>query len=401
MTPRETKTATAPRGPEAEPPATGRLHLFTSESVTEGHPDKMADQISDAVLDAYLAADPRSRVACEVLLTTGLVLVTGEITSRAAVDVPSLVRRVIAEIGYDDATRGFDAGTCAVLTAIGAQSEDIALGVDRGGAGDQGLMFGYACRETPEFMPLPIVLAHRLTRRLSEARKSGELPYLRPDGKSQVTIEYQGDRPRRVHTVVISAQHDAEVSQGRLREDVAERILRPALPPELLDKARPCRTFINPTGNFVKGGPAADAGLTGRKLIADTYGGMGRHGGGSFSGKDPTKVDRSACYAARHVAKNLVAAELCDRCEVQIAYAIGEREPVSVFIDTFGTGRVPDAELERRVCRIWDLTPDGIIEQLQLRRPIYRATAAYGHFGREEESFTWERTDRVRQLLGG
>ncbi len=401
MTPGDGKTATATSALQPGPKATARAHLFTSESVTEGHPDKIADQISDAVLDAHLAEDPKSRVACEVLVTTGLVLVAGEISSRARVDVPSLVRQVIADIGYVDAEWGFDAATCAVLVALDAQSEDIAMGVDRGGAGDQGLMFGYACRETPELMPLPIVLAHRLTRRLSEARRRGDIPYLRPDGKSQVTVEYAGDRPVRVDTVVLSTQHHPTVSHAEVQRDVLERVIRPALPPELVDAQKPYRTFINPTGNFVKGGPLADAGLTGRKIIADTYGGMGRHGGGAFSGKDPTKVDRSACYAARHVAKNLVAAELCDRCEVQVAYAIGEREPVSVFIDTFGTGRLPDGEVERRVRRVWDLSPEGIIETLQLRRPIYRATAAYGHFGREEASFSWERTDRVRELLGG
>ena len=395
------KAATATAAGETASRRTGRLHLFTSESVTEGHPDKMADQISDAVLDAYIGEDPTSRVACETLVTTGLVLVAGEISSRATVDVPSLVRQVVTEIGYDDADKGFDANTCSVLLALDAQSEDIAMGVDRGGAGDQGLMFGYACRETPELMPLPIVLAHRLTRGLAEARKSGALSYLRPDGKSQVTVEYEGDRPVRIDTVVVSTQHDPGVSQSQIRSDLLEQVIRPALPAELLEGRPDFRTFINPTGNFVKGGPLADAGLTGRKIIADTYGGMGHHGGGAFSGKDPTKVDRSACYAARHIAKNLVAAELCDRCEVQVAYAIGEREPVSVFVQTFGTGRLPDAELEARVRRVWDLSPDGIIEALQLRRPIYRPTAAYGHFGREEDSFTWERTDRVRDLLGG
>jgi S-adenosylmethionine synthetase len=378
-----------------------RNYLFTSESVTEGHPDKIADQISDGVLDALIAQDPHSRVACEVLVTTGLAFVAGEISSQGYVEIPSLVRQIIGEIGYDSAEFGFDSHTCAVITAIDDQSGDIALGVDKGGAGDQGLMFGYACRETPELMPLPIMLAHRLTRRLAEVRRNGLLPYLRPDGKSQVTVEYEGDRPVRIDAVVVSTQHHADVKHAQIVDDITRAVIDPALPPELVDARRPVKRFINPTGQFVKGGPMADTGLTGRKIIADTYGGVGSHGGGAFSGKDPTKVDRSASYAARHVAKNLVAAGLCGRCELQIAYAIGEPEPVSVMVNTWGTGTRPDAELTRRVRELWDLRPREIIRALDLRRPIYRRTAAYGHFGRQEDGFTWERTDRVDDLKRG
>ena len=376
-------------------------YLFTSESVTEGHPDKIADQISDGVLDALIAQDPHSRVACEVLVTTGLAFVAGEISSQGYVEIPGLVRQIIGEIGYDSAEYGFDSHTCAVITAIDDQSGDIALGVDKGGAGDQGLMFGYACRETPELMPLPIMLAHRLTRRLAEVRRSGLLPYLRPDGKSQVTVEYEGDRPVRIDAVVVSTQHHADVKHAQIVDDVTRAVIAPVLPPELVDERRPVKHFINPTGQFVKGGPMADTGLTGRKIIADTYGGVGSHGGGAFSGKDPTKVDRSASYAARHIAKNLVAADLCERCEIQIAYAIGEPEPVSVMVNTWGTGALPDAELTRRVRGLWDLRPREIIRALDLRRPIYRRTAAYGHFGRREDGFTWELTDRVDDLKRG
>jgi S-adenosylmethionine synthetase len=378
-----------------------RNYLFTSESVTEGHPDKIADQISDGVLDALIAQDPQSRVACEVLVTTGLAFVAGEISSQGYVEIPNLVRQIIGEIGYDSAEFGFDSHTCAVITAIDDQSGDIALGVDKGGAGDQGLMFGYACRETPELMPLPIMLAHRLTRKLAEVRRSGLLPYLRPDGKSQVTVEYEGDRPVRIDTVVVSTQHHADVKHEQIVDDLTRAVITPVLPPELLDARRPVKRYINPTGQFVKGGPMADTGLTGRKIIADTYGGVGSHGGGAFSGKDPTKVDRSASYAARHVAKNLVAAGLCERCEIQIAYAIGEPEPVSVMVNSWGTGTVSDAELTRRVTALWDLRPREIIRALDLRRPIYRRTAAYGHFGRQEDGFTWERTDRVDDLKRG
>jgi len=382
-------------------PETARAYLFTSESVTEGHPDKIADQISDGVLDALIGQDPASRVACEVLVTTGLAFVAGEISSKGYVEIPRLVRQIIGEIGYDSAEYGFDSHTCAVITAIDDQSGDIAMGVDKGGAGDQGLMFGYACRETPELMPMPIMLAHRLTRRLAEVRRSGQLPYLRPDGKSQVTIEYEGNRPVRIDTVVVSTQHHADVKQAQIAADLKEIVIGPALPPELIDPKRPIKFYINPTGQFVKGGPMADTGLTGRKIIADTYGGVGSHGGGAFSGKDPSKVDRSASYAARHIAKNLVASDLCERCEIQIAYAIGEPDPVSVMVNTWGTGTLPDAELTRRVKAVWDLKPLSIIRDLDLRRPIYRRTAAYGHFGREEDTFTWEKTNRVDDLRRG
>jgi S-adenosylmethionine synthetase len=371
-------------------------HLFTSESVTEGHPDKIADQISDSVLDAMLAQDRMSRVACETMVTTGLAVVAGEITTKAYVEIPQLVRRVIKEIGYDDAEYGFDSHTCAVMTTIDAQSPDIAMGVNTGGAGDQGLMFGYACNETPELMPLPIMLAHKLAMRLSQARKKGVVDYLRPDGKTQVTVEYEGDRPVRIDTVVLSTQHSHRVTQTRIRKDMLDNVILPLLPKRLISKKNPPKFHVNPTGNFVIGGPMGDCGLTGRKIIVDTYGGMGRHGGGAFSGKDPSKVDRSACYAARWVAKNLVASGLCDRCEVQVAYAIGVAKPVSVAVNSFGTGKVSDAKLTTIVDKNFDLSPNGIIEALKLRRPIYRATAAYGHFGRPE--FAWEQTNRAKAL---
>src|SRR5215467_11678644 len=370
-------------------------HLFTSESVTEGHPDKIADQISDSVLDALIAQDKQSRVACEVLVTTGLAVVAGEITSHGYVEIPALVRQVIGEIGYDSAEFGFDCHTCAVVTTIDDQSPDIAMGVNTGGAGDQGLMFGFACRETKQLMPLPIMLAHGLTRRLATVRRKGIVPYLRPDGKSQVTVEYEGDRPRRVTTVVVSSQHADDVSQSKIRRDVIEHVIEPVIPARL--RGRPTY-HINPTGSFVKGGPMADTGLTGRKIIVDTYGGVGSHGGGAFSGKDPSKVDRSASYGARYVAKNLVASGLCDRVELQIAYAIGVPEPVSIMVDTNGTGKVSDKKLTDLVREHFDLTPKGLIETLKLRRPIFRKTAAYGHFGRSEPTFTWEKTDKARIL---
>ena len=370
--------------------------LFTSESVTEGHPDKVADQISDGVLDEVLTHDPRGRVACETLVTTGLVMMAGEITTSAWVDFQSVARRVLEEIGYTDARYGISARHCSVISAVDPQSPDIAMGVDTGGAGDQGLMFGYACRETPELMPLPIMLAHGLTRRLAAVRRSGRLPWLRPDGKSQVTVEYGEGRPQRVHTVVVSTQHDEEALQRDIREAVIEEVIRPVVPAGLFDE----RTIVhvNPTGRFVIGGPQGDCGLTGRKIIVDTYGGVGHHGGGAFSGKDPSKVDRSASYMARHVAKNLVAAGLADRVEVQLAYAIGVAEPVSVHVETFGTGVVSDRTLEQVVRRSFPLTPQGIIEHLQLRRPVYRPTAAYGHFGRDGEGFTWESTSLAGEL---
>ena len=375
-------------------------HLFTSESVTEGHPDKVADQISDGILDAILAGDPNGRVAAETLVTTGLAFVSGEITTRTYVEIPSLVRQIIRDIGYTDSGVGFDADTCAVLTSIDDQSNDIAMGVDTGGAGDQGLMFGYACRETPELMPMPILLAHRLCERLAKLRKSGKLDYLRPDGKSQVTIEYENDKPSRIDTVVVSTQHHPDVKTKTIREDVIEYVLKPILPKRLVDW-KTMKIHVNPTGRFVNGGPKADTGLTGRKIIVDTYGGMGSHGGGALSGKDPSKVDRSACYAARWVAKNLVAAGLCDRVEVQLAYAIGVAQPVSIMCDTMGTGVIPDAQITRLVRKNFDLTPAGIIRDLKLRRPIYRQTAAYGHFGRELDGFTWEKTNRVKDLKKG
>ena len=374
--------------------------LFTSESVTEGHPDKIADQISDAILDACLAEDPFSRVACETLTCTGLVVIAGEITTKAYVDFQSLVRSTVADIGYTHSEYGFDSNTCAVISTINKQSPDIAQGVDTGGAGDQGMMFGYATNETPELMPLPISLAHRLAERLSEVRKSGLMPYLRPDGKSQVTVEYvEVGKPTRVDAVVISTQHDENVTNEKLRGDILKNVIQAVIPAELLDADT--KYHINPTGRFVIGGPMGDTGLTGRKIIVDTYGGMGRHGGGAFSGKDPTKVDRSAAYMARHVAKNIVAAGLADRCEVQLAYAIGVAEPVSVHVDTFGTGKVDEDKLEELVRANFSLTPKGIIESLNLRRPIYKATAAYGHFGRESKDFTWEATDKVEALKAG
>ncbi len=368
--------------------------LFTSESVTEGHPDKIADQISDAVLDAALAEDPTARVACETLVTTGLVVIAGEITTDARIDYSRVARETIREIGYTRAKYGFDCDTCSVLSALDRQSPDIAMGVDTGGAGDQGLMFGYACNETPELMPLPIQLAHMLAKRLSETRKSGDLPYLRPDGKSQVTIEYRDGRPFRVEAVVISSQHDQNVTNEKLRSEIQEHVIRHTVSADLLDENT--KYHINPTGRFVTGGPQGDAGLTGRKIIVDTYGGYAPHGGGAFSGKDPTKVDRSAAYMARYVAKNIVAAGLADRCMVQLAYAIGVADPVSVMVDTKGTGRISEGALAKLVRDSFELTPGGIMKELDLRRPIYKATAAYGHFGRD--GFSWERIDKAETL---
>ena len=371
-------------------------HLFTSESVTEGHPDKIADQISDAVLDAMLEQDKTSRVACETMVTTGLAVVAGEITTKAYVEIPRLVRNVIKDIGYDDAAYGFDCHTCAVTTTIDQQSPDIAMGVNTGGAGDQGLMFGYACTETPELMPMPIMLAHKLVRALSQCRRDGSMDYLRPDGKSQVSIEYDNSRPVRVDTVVISTQHSPTVTNETLREEVTEKIVHKVVPKEMIDGKT--RILINPTGRFVVGGPHGDAGVTGRKIIVDTYGGAAPHGGGAFSGKDPTKVDRSACYMARYVAKNVVAAGLAERCLVQLAYAIGVAEPVSVLVDTSNTGTIPDEKISELVRAHFKLTPRGIIESLDLRRPIYKKTAAFGHFGRCEPEFTWERADKANAL---
>jgi len=374
-------------------------HIFTSESVTEGHPDKMADQISDSVLDAVLKDDPTGRVACEVLVTTGICVVSGEITTNTYVDVPRLVRSVIDDIGYSDATYGFDSKTCGIINSIQSQSPDIAMGVDTGGAGDQGLMFGFACDETPELMPLPIMMAHKLVRRLSEVRRAGKLDFLRPDGKSQVSVEYANGKPKRIDAVVVSTQHDDKISTEELRAQVKKHIIDPVVPSNMVDSAT--KYHINPTGRFVIGGPHGDTGLTGRKIIVDTYGGMGRHGGGAFSGKDPTKVDRSACYMARYIAKNIVASGLATRCEVQLAYAIGVAEPVSVMVHTFGTGVVEEERLVEVVRENFQLTPKGMIEHLKLRRPIYRQTAAFGHFGRTEPGFSWENTDKADAIREG
>ena len=374
-------------------------HLFTSESVTEGHPDKIADQISDGVLDAILAQDPVARVACETLVTTGLAVIAGEITTSCYVDFQKVVRQVIKDVGYTRAKFGFDYETCSVLSSIHEQSRDIGQGVDTGGAGDQGLMFGFACTETEELMPLPIMLAHKLVRGLSQNRRDGVLDYLRPDGKSQVTIEYDGARPVRVDAIVVSTQHSPTATQDTIREDLIEKVINPVIPAEMMDKNT--KIYVNPTGRFVVGGPHGDAGVTGRKIIVDTYGGAAPHGGGAFSGKDPTKVDRSACYMARYIAKNVVAAGLADRAMVQLAYAIGVADPVSVLVDTEGTGRVPDEKIVELVREMFKLTPRGIMESLDLRRPIYRKTAAFGHFGRTEPEFTWERTDKAAALRAG
>ena len=374
---------------------TGR-YLFTSESVTEGHPDKMADQVSDAVLDAVLTNDPNSRVACETLLTTGLIVLAGEITTTRHPDYAEVARQAVRDVGYTRAKYGFDADTCAVVSALHGQSPDIAMGVDPGGAGDQGLMFGYACSETAELMPLPIMMAHRLVRKLSETRRSGTLDYLRPDGKSQVSVEYDGDTPKRIDAVVVSSQHSADVSTEQLRDDIVTHVIKEVVPPELLDDKT--NFYVNPTGRFVTGGPHGDAGLTGRKIIVDTYGGMAPHGGGAFSGKDPTKVDRSASYMARYVAKNCVAAGLADRVQVQLAYAIGVADPVSVLVETFVTGKTDEATIASLVREHFSLTPKGIIESLDLRRPIYQQTAAFGHFGRTEPDCTWELTDKADAL---
>ena len=374
--------------------------IFTSESVTEGHPDKLADQISDGVLDAILEEDPFGRVACETYVTTGMAMVGGEITTKTYIEIPNLVRGIIKDIGYTDASFGFDYLTCAVLNTIQQQSPDIALGVDKDGAGDQGMMFGYASNETPELMPLPIMLAHKLCMRLAEVRKTGTLPYVRPDGKSQVSVRYEDGRPVKVDTVVISTQHDPDVDQQTIHNDIVTKVIKPIIPSDFFDESS-IIYHINPTGRFVVGGPHGDTGLTGRKIIVDTYGGYGRHGGGSFSGKDPTKVDRSATYAARYIAKNIVAAGLADKCEIQLAYAIGVAAPVSICAESFGTGKIPDEEIANRVAKTFNLTPKGIIEMLDLRRPIYKKTAAYGHFGRDEDGFTWEKTDKAKDLAEG
>jgi S-adenosylmethionine synthetase len=373
-------------------------YIFSSESVTEGHPDKIADQISDAILDEVLKEDPFGRVACETFVTTGLTLIGGEITTKCYVDIPSVAREVIKDIGYTDARYGFDYETCAVLTSIDQQSPDIARGVDRSGAGDQGMMFGFATKETPEFMPLPISLAHSITKGLAKTRKSGEIPYLRPDGKSQVSVRYENGKPKEVISIVVSTQHHPEIENDTIKKDIINKVIKKSIPAELM-KNKNIKYFINPTGRFVIGGPQGDAGLTGRKLVVDTYGGSYAHGGGAFSGKDPTKVDRSASYFARYVAKNIVAADLADKCGLQVAYAIGVAEPISIMVDTFGTGKLDDTKLSELIVKIFDFTPAGIIETLQLLRPIYRKTAAYGHFGRHDKEFTWEKTDRVKDIL--